>query len=126
MLPVNVSAEAPPMVTNHATVTGGGAPGASTSEQMTVSSEPATFGIQHFTNAFLDSGAATETRAGSHPYQMRISAQFNTVPPPEGTTGNSPPPRTRATSPPTCPPGSCSTRALRRHAAGRPSSRPRA
>jgi hypothetical protein len=80
VLPVNVSAEASAIVTNQATVIGGNAPGASTSVQAKVSSEPATFGIQSFTNAFLDAGAGVETRAGSHPYQMRISAQFNTNP----------------------------------------------
>jgi hypothetical protein len=80
LLPVNVSVEVPPVVTNHVTVSGGGAPGASTSVQMNVSSELAPFGIQSFANAFLDAGGGTETRAGSHPYQMRISAQFNTDP----------------------------------------------
>jgi hypothetical protein len=80
IVPVNVAPDAPATVTNQATVTGGGAPGASTSVQTPISSEPAPFGFQSFSNALLDSGGAAETRAGSHPYQMRIAAQFNTHP----------------------------------------------
>ncbi len=81
LLPVNVDADVPAIVTNQVTITGGNAPGASTGVQTQVSSEPALFGIQAFSNALLDAGAAEEVRAGSHPYQMQIGAQFNTNPP---------------------------------------------
>ncbi|HSS03992.1 MAG TPA: hypothetical protein VLK89_02235 [Solirubrobacterales bacterium] len=78
-VPVKVAAEPlPPTVTNQAIVSGGGAPAASDTVQTTISSEPATFGVQDFRSSFLDAGGAEEARAGSHPYQFRIAAQFNT------------------------------------------------
>jgi hypothetical protein len=82
VLPVNVAPDVPSVVTNQATVSGGGAAGASAGVQTTVSSEPALFGLQSFSSALLDSGGAEEARAGSHPYQLRIGAQFNTNPAP--------------------------------------------
>jgi hypothetical protein len=78
VVPVNVAPGASPAVTNQVTVSGGGAPSASTAVQTVISSEPAVFGIQSFSNVLLDSGGAAEERAGSHPYQLRIAAQFNT------------------------------------------------
>jgi uncharacterized repeat protein (TIGR01451 family) len=80
IVPVNVDPGAPPLVTNQVSVSGGGAAGASASAQTTISEEPVPFGIQSFESSLLDSGGAPEARAGSHPYQFRISAQFNTVP----------------------------------------------
>jgi hypothetical protein len=91
-VPVNVAPDAPPIVTNQATVSGGGAASATTSVQTQVSSEPAPFGIQSFSSSLLDSGGAEEARAGSHPYQLRIAAQFNTVPPSAGGVGAEVPP----------------------------------
>ncbi len=77
-LPVNVAADAPPVLTTRATVTGGGAPGDSDSVQMTVGSDSAPFGIEGFEAALLDGGGGPETRAGAHPYQLRTRAQFTT------------------------------------------------
>jgi uncharacterized repeat protein (TIGR01451 family) len=80
-VPVNVAPDAPATVTNQASVSGGGAPGASASTQTTISSDPAIFGLQRFTNSFLGVDGAPERRAGSHPYQVRVGVQFNTISP---------------------------------------------
>jgi hypothetical protein len=78
-VPLAVAPDAPPSVTNQVSISGGGAAGASASVQTTISPEPAAFGLQSLFGAPLDATGATETRAGSHPYQLRIGAQFNTV-----------------------------------------------
>jgi uncharacterized repeat protein (TIGR01451 family) len=77
-VPVDIAAAAPPIAVNQASVSGGGAVGASASIQTEISSEPSVFGIQSFDNSFLDATGAEEVRAGSHPYRFRIAAQFNT------------------------------------------------
>jgi hypothetical protein len=79
IVPVNVAVDAPPIVTNQVSVSGGGAAGASASTQTTVSSQPAVFGVQSFSSSLLGIDGAEETRAGSHPYQFRIGNQFNTI-----------------------------------------------
>jgi hypothetical protein len=79
IVPVDVAADALPILTNQISVKGGGAVGASRSVQTTVSSEPAPFGIQSFEASLLDTAGHAEARAGSHPYQLRIGAEFNTV-----------------------------------------------
>ncbi len=78
-LPVNVASGAPPVVTNRVSISGGGAVAASDSVQSTVSTELSSFGLEGFESAIFDGGGGAETRAGAHPYQMRIDAQFNLV-----------------------------------------------
>ncbi len=78
-VPVNVAPDAPPIITNRVTISGGGAAGDSDSLQTTVSSDKAPFGLTSFGSALLDGGGGAQTLAGSHPYQMHISAQFNTA-----------------------------------------------
>ncbi len=78
-VPVNVAPDAPAVLTNRVRISGGDAIADSASVQTKVSSEPAPFGLQRFESAFLDEGGDAVTRAGSHPYQMRIGAQFNLV-----------------------------------------------
>jgi len=78
-VPVNIAANAPSTVTNQATVTGGGASGASASYATPVSAAQPDF--QYFDGSLLDAGGGAETRAGAHPYQFRIAAQFNTSSP---------------------------------------------
>ncbi len=75
-LPVDVAPDAPPTVTNRVTIAGGGAVGDTDSVQSKVSTEPVAFGLETFESALLDAGAGAETRAGAHPYQLRIGAQF--------------------------------------------------
>ncbi len=78
-VPVNVAPDAPPLVTNRVTITGGGAAAASDSMQTPVSSELPPFGLESFDSALLDSGGGAQTQAGSHPYQLKTGAQFNVV-----------------------------------------------
>jgi hypothetical protein len=79
IVPVDVAAGAPPSVVNQISVSGGGAAGALASVQTTVSSQPAPFGIQGFEASLLGLDGGAEARAGSHPYQLRTAAEFNTV-----------------------------------------------
>jgi hypothetical protein len=76
-LPVNVAPDAPPVVTNRVTIVGGGAVPSSESTQTKVTNEPPPFGLASFKSALLDGGGEAQTRAGSHPYQLRTAAQFN-------------------------------------------------
>ncbi len=83
-VPVNVAPDAPPVVTNRVTVIGGFKNSSENTQiadsdtvQTTISSQPAPFGLETFDAALLDGGGGAETRAGSHPYQYRIGAQFN-------------------------------------------------
>jgi hypothetical protein len=78
-VPVDVAANTAAIVTNQVNITGGGATGALASAQTAVSSAPAAFDISEFSTSLLDVGGNEEVRAGSHPYQLRLNAQFNTI-----------------------------------------------
>jgi uncharacterized repeat protein (TIGR01451 family) len=77
-IPISVAPDAPPVVTNRVEVSGGGVAGASDVTQKTISSEPAPFAFQGFESTLYGDDGVTETRAGSHPYQLRVAARFNT------------------------------------------------
>ncbi len=77
LVPVDVAPDAPATVTNRVTISGGDAIGASDSMVTKVSTEPAPFGLEAFEANIFDGGGGPERRAGSHPYQFRIGAQFN-------------------------------------------------
>ncbi len=77
-VPVKVALDAPPVVTSRATIAGGGV-AAADSVQAKISSEAAPFGFERFEGQLLDGGAEAETRAGAHPYQALVGAQFNLV-----------------------------------------------
>jgi hypothetical protein len=76
-VPVNVAASVPAVVTNRATISGGGAVSDSAGLQSPVSSEPVPFGLESFEGALPDDGGGVETRSGAHPYALRIGAQFD-------------------------------------------------
>ncbi len=78
-IPVNVAPDAPSVLTNRVTIAGGGAVADSDSVQTAVTSELPLFGLESFESAILDAGAAAESRAGSHPYRLRVFAQFNVI-----------------------------------------------
>jgi uncharacterized repeat protein (TIGR01451 family) len=80
-IPVNVAPDAPPVVTNQVTVSGGGAVGASASGQTRISTEHAPFEISSFESSLLSFDGTPETRAGSHPYELRVGARFSTMRP---------------------------------------------
>lgn len=67
-------------LTNSVTVSGGGAPPASTSSSNLVSATPAPFGIQSLALLARNRDAAPTTQAGSHPYQVRTTVAINTDP----------------------------------------------
>lgn len=73
-----------PTVPNEVTITGGGAPGpASVSEPLSVSSTPAGFGFAGFGGWFSNANGTIDTQAGSHPYELTVPLDFNTVEPEE-------------------------------------------
>jgi uncharacterized repeat protein (TIGR01451 family) len=73
-----------PAASNQVTISGGGAPiPASVSEPLTVSSTPAGFGFAGFTGWFSNAGGTIDTQAGSHPYELTVPLDFNTVQPEE-------------------------------------------
>ena len=78
---VSVASNAPSGATNSATVSGGGATGASESSPVTVSSSSAPFGIGSggFSVNFTGPDGTSELQAGAHP-DATVGIQFNTVP----------------------------------------------
>jgi hypothetical protein len=64
-------------LTDSATVSGGGAPEASTSEQNAISSTPPAFGLSNF-NFYIDGlDGARDTQAGDHPYELVTTLDLN-------------------------------------------------
>ena len=73
-----------PAAPNQVTISGGGAPSpASLSEPLSVSSTPAGFGFADLTGWFSNAGGTIDTQAGSHPYELTVPLDFNTVAPEE-------------------------------------------
>ena len=66
------------VIESSASVAGGGAPPAATSDPTTIVSEPAPFGIAAFDVQALDAAGAPETQAGGHPYSLTTSFYFTT------------------------------------------------
>lgn len=79
---VDVGAGAPAQVTNSASVNGGGATFASTSEPTSVSASPSGFALQAFDGSATNPDGSTDAQAGSHPYAMTTRIEFTS------TTGN--------------------------------------
>jgi hypothetical protein len=81
---VTASNAVSPIVANSATVSGGGAISASTSQSTTISSSPAGFGIQSFTASANNADGSLSTQAGGVPYAATASFAVNTVVTPKG------------------------------------------
>ncbi len=78
-LPVDVSGAAPVSVLNTASVSGGGAAGASASETTTIGPATPGFGFQRFDGSILGADGLPDTQAGSHPYALTLDFPFNTT-----------------------------------------------
>lgn len=65
------------LTANSATVSGGGAPSASTSEITPLSSEIAPFGLSSFEVETAGESGEADTLAGSHPFELTTSLAFN-------------------------------------------------
>jgi hypothetical protein len=76
---VNVQTSSPQMLTDTATVAGGGAPQASTSVQNPVNTTAPSFGLSSFTAPILGLDGAPDAQAGDHPYEYRTRIDFNNV-----------------------------------------------
>jgi hypothetical protein len=77
---VSVPTGAPASVVNTASVSGGGASGASTTETTSVGSSPAGFGFQSFTASVNSPDGSQATQAAGHPYAATTTFNLNTVP----------------------------------------------
>ncbi len=74
---VTVASNAPGELTNRASVSGGGAAEASTSETNANSSTPASFGVSAFDFYIDGPGGAQDTQAGDHPYEVTTTIGLN-------------------------------------------------
>jgi hypothetical protein len=76
---INVTPEpgAPEPLINKATVTGGGAPAATTESTNAVSSSPAPFGASNFSFFISGLDGAPDTQAGGHPYELTTTIGLN-------------------------------------------------
>jgi hypothetical protein len=74
---VNVDPVAPSSVTDEATVSGGGAPGASAREPMQISSTPTVFGFEGFSFSVTNEDGSANTQAGSRPYAITADIGLN-------------------------------------------------
>lgn len=72
-VPAGVTALAP----NSATVSGGGAPIASTSDTVAIDPSPVPFGLSLFRLDVVQESGEVDTRAGSHPFELTTSFAFN-------------------------------------------------
>jgi len=59
------------------TVTGGNAPSVNVPQDVQVSPSPAPFGIERFSAQAEEEGGASSGQAGSHPFQLTTTVQFN-------------------------------------------------
>ncbi len=66
-------------VMNTATVLGGGAPSATTTQTTTVSSAPAPFGLESLATEATNLDGAIDTQAGDHPYEFTTTYYLNTT-----------------------------------------------
>lgn len=62
------------------TISGGNAPNASATQEVKVSPEATPFGIEQFSAQPEEEGGAPTTQAGSHPFQLTTTIQFNSGP----------------------------------------------
>ncbi len=62
---------------NQGSVTGGGVAGANAEQPITVGDVPATFGVSTYEMRPEEAGGAPDTQAGSHPFQLTTTIDFN-------------------------------------------------
>ncbi len=78
-VPIDVAANAAPVLVNRVSVSGGGASTSSASEETGVSTGEADFGLQLADGAFTNADGSPDVQAGSHPYAMNTTMSFTTV-----------------------------------------------
>jgi hypothetical protein len=83
---VRVSASPGENQVNRVSVSGGGAPAVSLSRPVRISEEPASFGLEEYELRAEEEGGAPTTQAGSHPFQVTGTVNFN-----QGADANPPP-----------------------------------
>jgi uncharacterized repeat protein (TIGR01451 family) len=85
---IKVKVEEPPgtvtSLPDEVTVEGGGAPRVSSTQRLTVSSEPTQFGIQSYELAPSNEDGTPATQAGAHPFQLTTTLVMNQIQGPLG------------------------------------------
>jgi hypothetical protein len=74
---VEVLQGATPGALDQGAVSGGQAQGASISHPLQISGEPAAFGVENYEMTPEEEGGATDTQAGSHPFQLTTTLALN-------------------------------------------------
>jgi hypothetical protein len=87
---IPVTLEEPPVAgaAGKITVSGGGAPDATSAQEIEVSPDEVDFGVERFSAVPEEEGGTEETRAGRHPFQLTTTIQFNAGPMVLGVTRN--------------------------------------
>lgn len=78
-IPVDVAPGTTSAGPNQASVSGGGAPAQTAGDPTTVSSAPASFGLESFSAQSLNADGTVDTQAGSTPNQVLTGVTFNSV-----------------------------------------------
>lgn len=78
VIDVVVETGASGVLTNHASVVGGGAPEVATEESDVISPLPASFGVANFGFHISGLDGASDTQAGDHPYEVVTTIGLNT------------------------------------------------
>jgi hypothetical protein len=80
MLVITITVSIPAGVTtlapNSATVSGGGAPGASIEETTPIDPAPVPFGLAYLSTDVVDESGGSDTQAGSHPFELTASLGY--------------------------------------------------
>jgi hypothetical protein len=76
---VSVDQGASGPLTNNVTVSGGGAPAVSASQENQIGSGPPPFGLSHFDFYTAGQNGARDTQAGDHPYEVTTTIDLKTV-----------------------------------------------
>jgi hypothetical protein len=79
IIPVDVAQGAETGVLDQATVSGGGAPSASTSAATTISAETPPAAFEDLTTELTNSDGSVDTQAGSHPYEFTVRFALNSI-----------------------------------------------
>ena len=85
-IPVDVAPNAPEEVTNHVSVSGGGASFVADTEQTPISAHAAPFTFQDFDGTLTNADGSPDSQTGSHPYEMTTTIEYTTAPDAEGHT----------------------------------------
>jgi hypothetical protein len=74
---VNVEVSPSSELKQVASISGGGAQPVSVTRPVTISDQPVPFGVEHYEMALEEAGGVSSVQAGTHPFQMTTTIDFN-------------------------------------------------